>query len=98
MIKHIVMFKLKGSEQQRKETALKFRDALIALPEKIDCLKSMEVGLNFNPDENWDIVLTALVDTMEDLSFYANHPLHVEAASIIKDFKQERACVDYLID
>lgn len=95
MIKHIVAFKLKGSANERLETSRKFRDALMALPEKIDCLRSMEVGINCNPDENWDIILTAIVDNMADLATYATHPLHVAAADIIKNCKEDRACVDY---
>lgn len=74
-----------------------FRDALVALPEKIECLRSMEVGINCNPAEDWDLVLTAVVDNMEDLATYANHPLHLAAAAIIKDCKDGRACVDYEI-
>lgn len=95
MIKHIVTFKLKGTPEERKEAAVRFRDALIALPSRIDCLKSMEVGLNCNPAEDWDIVLTALVDNLADLNEYANHPDHLAAAAIIKDLKDSRACVDY---
>lgn len=95
MIKHIVTFKLKGSEFERKLAASKFRNALMALPERIEQLKSMEVGINCNPDEHWDIVLTAIVKDLHDLSIYARHPLHLEAASIIKDFKEDRSCVDY---
>ena len=95
MIKHIVTFKLKGTPEERLDAASKFRDALMALPEKIDCLRSMEVGINCNPAEKWDIVLTAVVDNMEDLDKYATHPLHIAAASIIKDCKDDRACVDY---
>lgn len=97
MIKHIVTFKLKGSHAQRRQAAENFKEALMALPEKIECLKSMEVGLNCNPAEDWDVVLTALVDNMEDLAVYANHPLHLAAAAIIKDCKESRACVDYLV-
>lgn len=98
MLKHVVTFKLKGTPEQRKEVASKFSDALMELPGKIECLRSMEVGLNCNPDECWDLVLIAVVDNMQDLSTYANHPLHIAAASIIKDFKEDRACVDYVID
>lgn len=95
MIKHIVTFKLKGTETERREAAEKFRDALLALPTEIEQLISMEVGVNCNPDELWDVVLTAVVKDMNDLEIYAKHPLHLEAASIIKDLKEDRACVDY---
>lgn len=97
MIKHIVTFKLKGTSEQRLEAATNFKNALMALPSQIDCLKSMEVGINCNPAEKWDLVLTALVENMDDLERYANHPLHLQAAAIIKDCKEDRACVDYIV-
>lgn len=97
MIKHIVSFKLKGTDKERLEAATKFKDALMALPGQIECLKSMEVGINCNPDEKWDLVLTAIVENLEDLAKYSNHPLHVAAAAIIKNCKEDRACVDYQI-
>ena len=96
MIKHIVTFRLKGSPEDRLSKSERFREALLALPDKIECLKSMEVGINCNPAEHWDIVLTAVVENLKDLEEYATHPLHLEAASIIKDCKAERACVDYI--
>jgi hypothetical protein len=95
MTKHIVMFKLQGSDETRRETALRFKAALEALPSQIDVLQSIEVGLNENPAEDWDIVLTAVVPTMADVATYAKHPAHVAAAAIIGDMKQARACVDY---
>ena len=60
MVKHIVMFKLTGTPEERLSVASSFRDALLALPEKIDVLRSIEVGLNQNPAEDWDVVLTAV--------------------------------------
>ena len=95
MVKHIVMFKLQGSDQERREIALRFKEALDALPSQIDVLQSIEVALNENPGEDWDIVLTAIVPTMDDVATYAMHPAHVAAAAIIKEAKQARACVDY---
>ena len=67
MVKHIVMFKLKGTAEERRAVASQFKAALEALPEKIDVLRSIEVGLNQNPAETWDVVLTAVVDKMADV-------------------------------
>ena len=39
MVKHIVTFKFKGEEAIRKEYALKFKEALMALPAVIPCLE-----------------------------------------------------------
>lgn len=97
MVKHIVMFKLKGEATARREACENFREALLALPEVIDCLKGMEVGINENPAETWDLVLTADIDTMEHVDVYAKHPAHVAAAGIIAPLREARACVDYEI-
>lgn len=67
----------------------------MALPAVIDCLQSMEVGLNENPAEDWDVVLTAVVPTMADVDVYARHPAHVAAAGLLAGHKEARACVDY---
>lgn len=95
MVKHIVSFKLSGTPAERLDYSTKFKQALEALPAKISVLKSIEVGINSNPAEDWDIVLTAVVPTMEDVAVYAKHPDHVAAASIIAPVKESRACVDY---
>ena len=95
MVKHIVAFKLNGTPQQRHDVAVRFRDALMALPEQISVLESMEVGINENPAEEWDLVLTAVVPSMADVDVYTKHPAHVDAASIVGPHKAARACVDY---
>lgn len=89
------MFKLNGSKEERKKVATEFKNALDALPRQIDVLRSMEVGINANAAEDWDIVLTAIVDTMADVEVYAKHPAHVAAASLLAGHKEARACVDY---
>lgn len=95
MVKHIVTFQLSGTPEERREVAAKFAEALMALPAQIDVLESMEVGLNENPAEDWDVVLTAIVPTMADVATYANHPAHVAAAGLLAGHKKARACVDY---
>lgn len=96
MVKHIVSFKLTGTADERLAVARKFREALLALPEIIEPLQSMEVGINENPAEDWDVVLTAVVPTMADVEVYAKHPAHVAAAGLLAGHKADRACVDYV--
>ena len=95
MVKHIVTFKLKGTEAERLDASRRFRDALLALPAQIPVLRSMEVGINANPAESWDVVLIAVLPAMADVKTYATHPAHVAAAGIIAPLKEERACVDF---
>ena len=95
MVKHIVMFKLTGTPEERLEVESRFKDALLALPAQIDVLESIEVGINENPAEQWDVVLTAVVPSMADVDIYAKHPAHVAAAALLAGHKELRACVDY---
>ena len=44
MVKHIVMFKLKGTAEERRAVASQFKAALEALPEKIDVLRNVGRG------------------------------------------------------
>lgn len=97
MIKHIVTFQFEGDAEQRIDVARRFRDALMALPAQIEQLRSIEVGINENPAETWDLVLTAIADTLEDVAIYSAHPAHVAAVELIKGCKKNRACVDYSI-
>ncbi len=95
MVKHIVTFQLTGTADERRQVAQRFKAALEALPQQIDVLKSIEVGINENPDEQWDVVLTAIVATLADVETYAKHPAHVAAAALLAGHKANRACVDY---
>lgn len=95
MVKHIVTFKLTGTPAERLDIARRFKAALEALPAVIDPLQSIEVGINANPAEDWDVVLTALLPTMADVEVYAKHPAHVAAAGLLAGHKDARACVDY---
>lgn len=95
MVKHIVTFKFNGTPAQRHAVAEAFRDALLTLPSKIDVLEDIEVGINDNEAEEWDLVLTALLPDMESVGIYAKHPDHVAAASIMAPSLSARACVDY---
>ena len=95
MVKHSVTFKLTGTPEERRRVAEAFRDALLQLPSQISVLRSIEVGINANPAESWDVVLTAVVPAMADVEVYAKHPAHVAAASLLAGHKADRACVDY---
>ena len=97
MVKHIVMFKLKEtlSAEEKMVVMNDFKAAMEALPAKIDVIRKVFVGLNINEAEQWDICLESEFDSLEDVKLYAAHPDHVAAAGILKDAKQDRACVDY---
>lgn len=97
MVKHIVLFKLKEtlSREEKLKVMNDFKAAIEALPAKIDFIRKIFVGLNANPVEKWDICLDSEFYTLADVNAYAVHPDHVAAAGILKEVKEDRACVDY---
>lgn len=99
MVKHIVLFKLKENvpTEEKKLVMSQFKEAIEALPSKISFIRKVEVGLNMNPDETWNIALYSEFDNLEDVKAYAIHPDHVAAAKLLANVKESRACVDYEI-
>ncbi|MBO7441742.1 MAG: Dabb family protein [Bacteroidales bacterium] len=98
MVKHIVLFKLKpfNSESERLAACEKIKSELSALVEKVPTLLTAEVGINCNPNEQFDIALTTTHNDMEGLKEYAQHPLHVDVAkNFIRPILEARSCCDY---
>lgn len=97
MVKHIVLFQL----DPRMDSSLKqqvmhdFKSAIEALPAEIPFLRSVQVGINVNPSESFDLALYCEFDSLDDVRAYAVHPAHVAAASLIGPYKVARSCVDY---
>lgn len=97
MVKHIVLFKLKEevSADEKLAAMNNFKAAIEALPAKIPVIRKIEVGLNMNPGETWNIALYSEFDTLDDVKSYAVHPDHVAAGKLLATVKESRACVDY---
>lgn len=99
MVKHIVLFQLDPEmEAGRKAEVMEaFKRGIEALPVEIPFIRKIEVGLNANPAEGFDIALYSEFDTMDDVRAYSVHPKHVAVAALLKDCKKARSCVDYEI-
>ena len=90
------MFKFK---QENKASNLKIvEEKLNELVSKIDELKSIEVGIDFNQSERaFDLSLYSTFDSKEDLQAYAVHQEHLKVVSLIKEVTSESKVVDYEI-
>jgi hypothetical protein len=97
MVKHIVLFKLRGEvpAAQKLEAMHRFKEAIEALPSKLPIIRKIEVGFNMNPDEAWHVALYSEFDTLEDVKAYASFPDHVAAGRLLAEVRESRACVDY---
>ena len=68
MVKHIVLFKLRDDVSVEKKLVVmnSFKEAIEALPAKISVIRKIEVGLNMNPGETWNIALYSEFDNPKD--------------------------------
>jgi hypothetical protein len=98
MVKHIVMLRLKEYENktQKLENALLLKKAIEDLRIYIDEIKNLEVGLNFNNKAHaYDLVLTAVFQTEDDLEIYRMHPAHKKVMVFLNQVTANKAVVDY---
>jgi hypothetical protein len=98
MINHVVLFKLKkyDSESEKQDVISSIEDALLSLSGKIEELKYIEVGVNYElTTKSYDICLISHFETVEQLDAYRIHPEHVKVAALVGQHAIERAAVDY---
>jgi len=98
MINHVVLFKLKkySSESIKQDQISTIEDALLGLSDKIDELKYIEVGVNYElTTKAYDICLITHFETVDELDAYRIHPEHLKVGELIGLHAVERAAVDF---
>ena len=97
MIRHIVMWKLKGpSPEQRRSQAEQARAALLGMLGKVPGLTQIEVGIGtIVGEQEADLVLSSTHDSWQALSDYQNHPAHEPVKKLIGELRVERRVVDF---
>jgi hypothetical protein len=97
MIRHIVSWKLSAVDDAGKAAAFsEISGALNVLPASIPQIQALQVARNIAfPETNWDVVLVADYNSVEDLQAYQVHPDHVAASAIVRSHVAERASVDF---
>lgn len=98
MINHVVLFKLKeyASESEKQNAINAIEESLLALSGKIDVLKYIEVGVNYElASKSYDICLISHFENVEQLDSYRIHPEHLKVGELIKQHVVERAAVDF---
>lgn len=99
MLKHIVMFKMKGSAEgaDKGENIQRLKSSLEALPGKIEEIRFFEVGVNsINNGVAYDMVLCSEFMGPEELFRYQRHPEHVKVAEFVHKVCESRVVVDYI--
>jgi hypothetical protein len=94
MIKHVVFFKFKpeaGASQRRAVV-----EQLRALPDKVDVIRSFEVGEDImHSARAWDVVEIATYADLAALDIYTRHDDHVEVVLKLREICEAVGSVDY---
>ena len=94
MITHIVFFTFK--EKNKRLNILKAKQMIEDLRGKIDFIKAIEVGVNFDEASRaMDMSLYSKFDSVEDLGAYTIHPEHLKVVEFIKSVTVFSKVVDY---
>lgn len=92
MIKHIVMWKFKEGHEEEMN---KFLSDLMSLKDKIDVIRSMQVGVNLNKNSEFNAVLISEFDNLDDLKTYKENPEHVKVSNFCKSIREKREAIDF---
>lgn len=99
MLVHIVMMRVKptfGADEKNRHLN-HIKKMLEQLPEQIDTLQLMEVGLNISTKASaFDLVLTSHFADESALEYYRVHPAHQAVLDYMADTIGEVSVVDYL--
>ena len=101
MIKHIVLWRLKGSAngKTRAENARLLKDTLEALNGRIPGLRRIEVGIHVHDShsgaDDADVVLYSEFDDLAALEAYYPHPEHAKVKPLAQSIRAERRVINY---
>ena len=81
MVKHVIIWKLKETVDDKQATMQRIKLALENLVGKIDGLKEMHILTEKLPSSSGDLMMDSLFASNDDLKGYQKHPLHQEIAN-----------------
>ncbi len=100
MVKHIILWTLKGeyTNEEKEDIKLNAKKGLEALYGNIDGLLEIKVYTDVLETSNVDMCLDSTFTDFDALKSYAVHPDHVKAAqTLVVPFAAERRCIDFEI-
>jgi hypothetical protein len=100
MIRHIVMWNIKGSSPEEKTANIRrLQDSFGSLRGNIPGLLSLEVAVDISEvDYACDVVLYSEFESQDALDSYASHPEHLRVRDEVAGLRVARHQVDYAVD
>jgi hypothetical protein len=100
LIRHIVMWNVRGASQAEKDAGVaQLRRSFHSLRGRIPGLLHLEVGADHSRvDYACDVVLYSEFESQEALDAYATHPEHLRVKQEVGDLRVARHQVDYRVE
>ncbi|MBO9101660.1 MULTISPECIES: Dabb family protein [Rhizobium] len=98
MIKHIVMWNVRGvTAAEKQEAAWKVKRKFEGLVGKVPGLRTLEIGIDISRiSYACDVVLYSEFESEADLKGYAEHPAHLQVRNELEGVRTDRYQVDYI--
>lgn len=100
MVKHIILWTLKETTEEKKQVILQnMKEQLEGLVGKVPGLLKVEVQICPLASSNAEVMLDTTLENEESLKGYQMHPAHVAVANTyVRPFTDVRMCMDYEIE
>ena len=97
MIRHIVMWNVRGATPEERSNAIRFlKSRFEGLRGRIPGLLHLEVGVDTSrADHACDVVLYSEFESRQALAAYATHPEHLRVRGELEGLRVARHQVDY---
>jgi len=98
MIKHIAMFKFKAFEsaEEKEKYYMRLKEAFDGLDKRVPEIKFLQIGFDeLESEASFDFVVNVVLENIDCLPAYANHPEHLKAASVVREMMVDRKVIDY---
>jgi heme-degrading monooxygenase HmoA len=97
MIKHIVMWNVRGDTVEERQIAIdRLKSSFEKLVGHVPGLSRLEIGADISRvDYACDVVLYSEFESRDALAAYADHPAHLKARDDVKELRIARHQVDY---
>jgi quinol monooxygenase YgiN len=96
MIKHIVMWKLKGHGAEKSAAIQRVTQALATCQGIVPGMLKYEIGCDIGSDHApWDVAVYSEFINRAALEAYQQHPTHLAIKPIIGPLRESRGAVDF---
>jgi len=98
MLKHIALFKFDKFEttQEKENYYNRIKEVFEDLDKHVPAIKFLQIGFDeLQAESSYDFVVNVVLENIESLPNYMNHPEHVKAALIVRERMIDKKAIDY---